>query len=160
MFEFVWEVDETLLDCITPKLILQPFVENVVNHAVKSTAEPVIVFLQIAQSAAELGVELFVLDDGWFGKRNGDTSSLGDWYVNEDKIKCGLPELCRKVNALGMDFGIWIEPEMISMDSDLYRAHPDWMLAAPGRPPIRSRCQYVLDLSRGEIVDALFDTKI
>lgn len=113
--------------------------------------------LQIAQSAAELGVELFVLDDGWFGKRNGDTSSLGDWYVNEDKIKCGLPELCRKVNALGMDFGIWIEPEMISMDSDLYRAHPDWMLAAPGRPPIRSRCQYVLDLSRGEIVDALFE---
>ena len=113
--------------------------------------------LQIAQHAAALGIELFVLDDGWFGKRNGDTSSLGDWYVNKEKIKCGLPELCRRVNALGMEFGIWIEPEMISIDSDLYRAHPDWMLAAPNRAPVKSRCQYVLDFSRREIVDYLFE---
>ncbi len=113
--------------------------------------------LNIAKNAAELGVELFVLDDGWFGKRNSDNSSLGDWYVNARKIKCGLPELCRRINALGLDFGIWIEPEMVSFDSDLYRTHPDWMLASPGRKPIKSRCQYVLDLSRNEIVDYLFE---
>lgn len=113
--------------------------------------------LSIAASAARLGIELFVLDDGWFGKRNSDTSSLGDWYVNEDKIKCGLPALCEEINRLGLRFGIWIEPEMISLDSDLYRAHADWMLAAPNRAPVSSRCQYVLDMSREDVVDYLYD---
>ena len=114
--------------------------------------------ISIAEDAANLGTELFVLDDGWFGRRNGDTSSLGDWYVNTDKIRCGLPNLCEKINALGLKFGIWVEPEMISQDSDLYRLHPDWMLSIPGRAPIGSRCQFVLDMSRQDIVDYLFDT--
>ena len=112
--------------------------------------------LEIAKGAADLGTDLFVLDDGWFGKRNSDTTSLGDWNVNEKKIRCGLPALCRAVNDLGLKFGIWIEPEMISEESKLYRAHPDWVYAVPGRHPISSRCQYVLDFSRREVVDYLF----
>lgn len=114
--------------------------------------------LSIAKGAADLGAELFVLDDGWFSRRDGDTSSLGDWFVNTDKIRCGLPSLCKKINALGLKFGIWVEPEMISRDSDLYRLHPDWMLSIPGRKPISSRCQFVLDMSRQDVVDYLFET--
>ena len=112
--------------------------------------------LEIARGAAELGTELFVLDDGWFGRRNSDTTSLGDWEVNEQKIRCGLPELCRKINGLGLKFGIWIEPEMISLESRLYEEHPDWVLKIPGRAPVSSRCQYVLDLSREDVVEHLF----
>lgn len=114
--------------------------------------------LSIAKGAVDLGAELFVLDDGWFGSRNDDTSSLGDWHVNTDKIRCGLPVFCEKINALGLKFGIWIEPEMISRNSDLYRLHPDWMLAIPGRAPISSRWQFVLDMSRQDVVEYLFDT--
>ena len=102
----------------------------------------------IAKKAASLGVGLMVLDDGWFGKRDSDTSGLGDWFVNTQKLKGGLAPLIEKINALGMKFGIWIEPEMISEDSDLYRAHPDWALTLPDRKPILSRSQLVLDMSR------------
>ena len=111
----------------------------------------------IAQKAASLGVGLMVLDDGWFGKRDSDTSGLGDWFVNTQKLKGGLTPLIEKINALGMKFGIWIEPEMVSEDSDLYRAHPDWALTLPGRQPILGRGQLVLDMSRPEVVDYLTD---
>ena len=89
----------------------------------------------IAEKAAALGVELMVLDDGWFGKRNDDNSGLGDWQVNTAKLPGGLDPLIDRVHALGMRFGIWVEPEMVSEDSDLYRAHPDWALTLPGRRP-------------------------
>lgn len=111
----------------------------------------------IAQKSADLGVDLLVLDDGWFGKRNSDTSGLGDWTVNTNKLAGGLAPLIERVNALGMKFGIWIEPESVSEDSDLYRAHPDWALTVPGREPILSRSQLVLDMSRPEVVDYLTD---
>ena len=112
--------------------------------------------LSIAKQAKALGIEMLVMDDGWFGHRNDDNSSLGDWYVNEDKLKGGLKHLVDEVNALGMKFGIWMEPEMISPDSDLYRAHPDWAIQIPGRKPTLSRNQLVLDLSRKEIRDHVF----
>ncbi len=111
----------------------------------------------IAQKAASLGVELMVLDDGWFGKRDSDTTGLGDWYVNTDKLKGGLAPLIDRIHGLGMQFGIWIEPEMVSIDSDLYRAHPDWALTLPGRDPIMGRSQLVLDMSREDVVDYLTD---
>ena len=94
---------------------------------------------------------MLVLDDGWFGKRDDDNSGLGDWYVNEKKLGCSLGELVEKINGLGLKFGLWMEPEMISEDSELYRQHPDWALTIPGRDPIRSRNQLVLDLSRKEV---------
>ena len=103
------------------------------------------------------GIELFVLDDGWFGKRNDDTSSLGDWYPNEEKLKGGLKPLAEKITALGMQFGLWIEPEMVNKDSCLYREHPDWVLAETGRHMCHSRNQYVLDFSRKEIRDYLYN---
>ena len=111
----------------------------------------------IAKDAADLGIEMLVMDDGWFGRRNNDKSSLGDWYVNEDKLKGGLGELVRRVNALGVKFGIWFEPEMISPDSDLYRAHPDWCLHTEGRERSIGRNQYVLDMSRKDVRDNIFD---
>ena len=111
---------------------------------------------QIAKQASELGVEMFVLDDGWFGKRDTDTSGLGDWQVNEKKLGGTLGELTERINGLGMKFGLWVEPEMISEDSELYRAHPDWAFAVPGRNPVRSRDQLVLDFSRAEVVDHIF----
>lgn len=112
---------------------------------------------RLAKEAAGLGVEMLVLDDGWFGKRDDDNSSLGDWTVNEEKLGCTMGELIRRVNDLGLKFGIWIEPEMISEDSDLYRAHQDWALKIPSRNPIRARNQLVLDFSRKEIRDHVFD---
>lgn len=112
--------------------------------------------LQIAESAQKLGIELFVLDDGWFGKRNDDTSSLGDWYVNLEKLPDGIAGLAEKVEKLGIRFGLWIEPEMVNKDSDLYRKHPDWVLATPGRRMSHGRNQYVLDFSREEVVDGIF----
>ena len=87
---------------------------------------------------------MLVMDDGWFGKRNKDDSSLGDWVVNEEKIKGGLKNLVDKVNEIGLEFGIWFEPEMISPDSDLYREHPEWAIQIPGREATEIRCQYVL----------------
>ncbi|NLF20568.1 MAG: alpha-galactosidase [Clostridiaceae bacterium] len=111
----------------------------------------------IAQDAAELGVELFVMDDGWFGKRDDDNSGLGDWYPNETKLGCTLKELGEKITGLGMQFGIWFEPECISEDSDLYRAHPDWAVQIPGRPPVLSRNQLILDFSRADVQDYLIE---
>ncbi len=109
--------------------------------------------LEIAREAKKAGIEMLVMDDGWFGKRNLDDSSLGDWTVNEEKFTSGLLDLVEKVNEIGLQFGIWFEPEMISPDSDLYRAHPDWAIRIAGRTPSQSRAQYVLDLSRKEVVD-------
>ena len=109
--------------------------------------------LAIAKSAAEHGIEMLVMDDGWFGHRNDDATSLGDWFVNENKIKGGLKHLVDEVNKLGLKFGIWMEPEMISPDSELYRKHPDWAFAVPERTATLSRNQYVLDLSRKEVRD-------
>ena len=100
---------------------------------------------------------MLVMDDGWFGHRSFDDSSLGDWYVNENKIKCGLKHLVDEVNKLGMKFGIWFEPEMISPDSDLYRAHPDWAIQIPGREPGMSRQQLVLDITRKEVEDYAYE---
>lgn len=112
--------------------------------------------LELADEAAALGVEMLVLDDGWFGKRNSDNAGLGDWYVNEEKIRCGLKSLVEQVNAKGLKFGIWMEPEMVNEDSDLYRAHPDWAMKMPGRKPGRARNQLVLDMSRAEVVDYIY----
>ena len=111
--------------------------------------------LEIAKAARKMGVDLLVMDDGWFGKREDDNSSLGDWVVNKDKIRCGLDRLVEQINELGMKFGIWFEPEMVSEDSDLYRAHPDWAMEIPGRRGVRSRNQLALDMSRKEVQDYL-----
>lgn len=112
--------------------------------------------LKLAKEAVELGIELFVLDDGWFGKRNDDKSSLGDWYVNKKKLPSGIGGLARKIKSLGLDFGIWVEPEMISIDSDLYRAHPEWMVKTPEREASPGRYQYLLDLSNPEVCDYIY----
>lgn len=113
---------------------------------------------RLADRAAEEGIELFVLDDGWFGKRNDDRSSLGDWFVNTDKLSGGLEEIADGIHKRGMKFGLWFEPEMISPDSDLYRSHPDWCLHIAGRSRSLGRHQLVLDLSRDDVVDYLTET--
>ncbi len=113
--------------------------------------------LGLADAATDLGMELFVLDDGWFGKRDDSTSSLGDWYPNEEKLKGTLKELAEKINAKGLKFGLWIEPEMTNKDSDLYRAHPDWLLAEQGKRICHSRTQYVLDFSKKEVREYIGD---
>ena len=107
--------------------------------------------VDFARAAKELGIEMLVMDDGWFGKRNDDTTSLGDWYVNEDKLKGGLGSLVERIHAEGLKFGIWYEPEMISPDSGLFRAHPDWAVHVSGREPMQGRHQYVLDMSREDV---------
>ena len=112
--------------------------------------------VKIAEKAAAMGMEMFVMDDGWFGERNSDTAGLGDWTVNRDKLPGGLEALVPRIKALGMKFGIWIEPEMVNEDSALYRAHPDWALQIPGRAKVRGRQQLVLDFSRREIRDAVY----
>lgn len=109
-----------------------------------------------AQEAKELGIELLVMDDGWFGNRNDDTTSLGDWIVNEGKLPGGLVPLINRVEAEGLKFGIWFEPEMISPDSDLFRLHPDWHVHVRGREPMLGRNQYVLDVSRSDVRDAVW----
>ncbi|HEV8488687.1 MAG TPA: alpha-galactosidase [Candidatus Limnocylindrales bacterium] len=111
----------------------------------------------IAEVAHELGIELFVLDDGWFGARDDDTTSLGDWFVDRRKLPNGLDGLARRIDALGLKFGLWIEPEMVSARSRLFETHPEWAIGIPGRPRTESRQQLVLDMSRPEIVDHLFD---
>ena len=113
--------------------------------------------ISIARKAGELGVEMLVLDDGWFRKRDDDWSGLGDWYVNTDKLGCTMGELAEKIRGMGMKFGFWIEPEMVSEDSDLYREHPDWAFAAPGIDPVRARHQLILDFSRDEVVDHVLE---
>ena len=113
--------------------------------------------LAIARQAKECGIEMLVMDDGWFGKRNSDNCSLGDWKVNEEKITGGLKYLVDEVNKIGLQFGIWFEPEMISPDSDLYRTHPDWAIQIAGREATQSRTQYVLDLSRPEVRDYAYE---
>lgn len=111
--------------------------------------------LEIAGQAAELGLDMMVLDDGWFGRRDDDCSGLGDWKVNEKKLGCTLKELVDKINGMGLKFGIWVELEMVSEDSDLYREHPEWALQIPGRIPNRGRNQLALDLSNREVLDYL-----
>ena len=113
--------------------------------------------LKIAKEAAAIGVDMLVLDDGWFGKRDDDCSGLGDWFVNEKKLNGSLCHLVEQVRAMGLKFGIWFEPEMVSEDSDLYRAHPEWSIQIPGRKPTRSRYQLLLDLSRSDVQDYLYE---
>lgn len=114
--------------------------------------------IAIAKQASELGIEMLVMDDGWFGNRFDDNRALGDWTVNEEKLHGGLKYLVDEVNKLGMKFGIWFEPEMISPDSELYRAHPDWAIAIPGRKGSLCRNQYVLDLTRREVLDHTYES--
>ena len=111
--------------------------------------------LKLAKAGKDVGIELFVMDDGWFGKRDDDKSSLGDWHVNRKKLPNGVEGLCKKVNDLGLDFGIWVEPEMVNVDSELYRAHPDWVMDIPGKPHTEGRNQRILDLANPEVVDYL-----
>jgi len=111
--------------------------------------------MDIAKAGSELGIELFVLDDGWFGKRDNDKTSLGDWFVDQNKLPEGLGHLANEVNSLGMQFGLWFEPEMISVDSDLYREHPDWCLHVPNRPNSESRNQLILDFSREDVCEEI-----
>jgi alpha-galactosidase len=113
--------------------------------------------LALARESAELGVELFVLDDGWFGFRDDDNSSLGDWSVNTKKLPSGLSGLSQEIHRLGMMFGLWVEPEMVSIESQLYKNHPDWMIAIPNRRASVGRNQYILDLSRQDVRSHLFE---
>lgn len=115
------------------------------------------IICKLAEDAAELGIDMVVMDDGWFGKRNDDNSGLGDWQVNEKKLGCTLGEMIQRMNHIGVKFGIWIEPEMVSEDSNLYREHPDWVIRIPGRKPVRARNQLVLDFSRVEVRDFVFE---
>lgn len=112
--------------------------------------------LRIAKGAADVGIDLFVLDDGWFGKRNDDNCSLGDWTVNQEKLPSGLAGLSEKIHAMGLQFGIWFEPEMVSPDSDLFRAYPDWCIHVSGREHVQKRNQLILDLSRPEVCDYIY----
>ena len=114
--------------------------------------------LKIAEQAASLGVDMLVLDDGWFGKRNDDRSGLGDWFVNDKKLCGGLGSLAEKIKKMGMKFGLWFEPEMVSEDSELYRTHPEWAIQIPSRKPIRSRYQLVLDMTNPEVREYLFNS--
>lgn len=113
--------------------------------------------LELARESKKLDIDLLVLDDGWFGKRNDANCSLGDWHVNREKLPSGIEGLARQINEIGMQFGIWVEPEMISPDSDLFRAHPDWRLHVLGRAGHQSRSQYVLDLSRKDVCEWLVE---
>ena len=113
--------------------------------------------VEIAGKAKECGVELFVLDDGWFGARRNDRAGLGDWVANPDLLPNGISGLAERIEQLGIKFGLWIEPEMVNKDSDLYRKHPDWILQTPGRNTSHGRYQYVLDFSRKEIVDHIYE---
>ena len=181
-FEWILEAGEAFY---TPEVILscsttgfaklsQNFHHIIRNHVCRGTyqlsSHPVLInnweatyfdfneekILNIARQASKLGIDMMVLDDGWFGKRDDDCSGLGDWFVNEKKLNGGLKALVEKINAMGMKFGLWFEPEMVSEDSDLYRNHPDWAIQIPGRKPMRSRYQLVLDMSNPEVVDYLY----
>lgn len=144
---------------------------NLVRGIGKNTPRPILInnweatfmdfdeekILSIVKKAKEAGVELFVLDDGWFGERNDDTAGLGDWVENRDKLPQGMAGLSSKVNAMGMKFGFWIEPEMVNPNSNLYRRHPEWALSVPGRKASLGRHQLVLDFSRPEVVDYIYE---
>ncbi len=146
--------------------------DHLIRSPYKKTARPIIInnweatyfnfdtekLIDIAREASKDGIEMLVMDDGWFGHRSSDDSSLGDWIVNENKLKGGLKHLVDEVNKLGMKFGIWFEPEMISPDSELYRAHPDWAIQIPGREPGLSRQQLVLDITRKEVQDHTYES--
>jgi alpha-galactosidase len=116
--------------------------------------------ISLAKKAKSLGIELFVLDDGWFGERNDDTKGLGDWYVNKKKLPSGIDKLAKKINDIGLDFGIWVEPEMVNPDSDLYRKHPDWVIRHPKRDYSLGRNQLILDLTKEEVRDYIVDSMI
>lgn len=145
--------------------------EHIVRGAWKKKERPVLLnsweafyfdvseskLVKLAEAAKSVGVELFVLDDGWFGNRNDDTSSLGDWTENKKKLPNGLAGLAKKINAMGLDFGIWVEPEMVNVDSELYRAHPDWVLEIPGRTHSEGRNQRVLDLGNSKVQEYIID---
>ena len=113
--------------------------------------------LELAKCGQQLGVELFVLDDGWFGHREGDNSSLGDWTTDYRRLPKGISYIADEIHKMGMQFGLWFEPEMISIDSELYRTHPEWMICTPHRKPSVGRHQYVLDFTNQEVIDYLFD---
>ena len=113
--------------------------------------------LALAKAGAEAGIELFVMDDGWFGERNDDQHSLGDWDVNTKKLPNGLDGLCQKIKALGLDFGIWVEPEMVNVESKLYAAHPEWVIENPGKPHSEGRTQRILDLSQTQVQDFIIE---
>lgn len=115
------------------------------------------IILNIAKTAKDLGIELFVLDDGWFGERNNDKAGLGDWYVNTKKLPDGIVGLSKKIEEMGMKFGLWFEPEMVNKDSNLYRNHPDWIIHTPNRSASHCRNQYILDFSRKEVVDYIYE---
>lgn len=141
--------------------------EHIVRGAWKNKARPVLLnsweaayfdisessLLKLAKAGKEVGVELFVMDDGWFGERHDDKRALGDWTPNAKKLPGGVQGLCKKVNDLGLDFGIWIEPEMVNVDSDLYRAHPEWSMEIPGMAHAEGRNQRVLDFANPQVVD-------
>ena len=167
---------EVILSCSTTGFakLSQNFHHIIRNHVCRGTyqlsSRPVLInnweatyfdfneekILNIARQASKLGIDMMVLDDGWFGKRDDDCSGLGDWFVNEKKLNGGLKALVEKINAMGMKFGLWFEPEIVSEDSDLYRNYPDWAIQIPGRKPMRSRYQLVLDMSSPEVVDYLY----
>lgn len=182
MFEYTLEKDEKLY---TPEVLccysaggfakmsqnMQELIkEHVMRSRFKHIENPVLVnswegsffdfdsksLLKLAKQSADLGIGMFVLDDGWFGARNNDEAGLGDWVVNEKKLGCSLHDLVCEINKLGMKFGLWIEPEMVNEDSNLFRTHPDWAFKIPGRSFTRGRDQLVLDFSRKEIVDDIF----
>lgn len=146
--------------------------ENIVRGEWKNKERPILInnweatymnfdeekILSIASLAKKCGIELFVLDDGWFGKRNNDNCSLGDWYVNKEKLPSGITGLAEKIEGMGMMFGLWFEPEMVSPDSDLYRAHPDWAIHSSSHAPVLSRNQLVLDLSKKEVQDYIISS--
>lgn len=135
--------------------LLRPIVINNWEATyMKFTAEKIV---ELASAGKEAGIELLVLDDGWFGKRNNDKSSLGDWVVNKQKLPHGLKNLAEQIRGIGMEFGLWFEPEMVSVDSDLYRKHPDWCLHVPERSRSEGRNQLVLDLSRKEVCDYIVE---
>ena len=143
--------------------------EQVIDPRYRGTKKPVLInsweaayfdfdaekILRFARSAKALGMEMLVLDDGWFGKRDDDNSGLGDWVVNEKKLGCSMKSLSDQIHQIGLKFGLWFEPEMISEDSELFRAHPDWALTDPERKPMLARNQLVLDMSRQDVVDYL-----
>jgi alpha-galactosidase len=136
-------------DRILPRTTVRPVLYNSWEATEFAVDEPG--QTKLAEAAASIGVERFVMDDGWFGARKDDHAGLGDWYVNPQKFPHGLKPLIDKVHSLGMDFGLWVEPEMVNPDSDLYRKHPDWILNYPGRPRTEARNQFVLNLARPDV---------
>lgn len=183
-FEFCWQLTGQS-EFLTPEAVLvysdtglngmsqtfhEFFTEHLINPHWAHKRRPVLInnweatyfdfssekLLQIAEKAAEIGVELFVLDDGWFGQRNSDNGSLGDWSVQKEKLPEGIARLAQKINGLGLEFGLWFEPEMISRDTPLYQAHPEWVIGNPEKNISHGRNQYVLDFSNPQVVEEIF----